>query len=173
MHIVMTVMSLVGAGLFWWYRIHAAGNAVRELSDMAGRARGAVKRRRFRNRAAESPFAAIDDPVVGAATLIIAMAQDQGVFDDEAERRLREALLPVATDSGLVDEAVIYGKWAAGQSAEASTAIRHVAPYLAQVLTPAERGQLMTMAETVIEAATGASSGRRPQVLSLQNALKL
>ncbi|WP_425416743.1 hypothetical protein [Oricola indica] len=167
MHVVITLLGLLGAGLFWWYRLRAAGVAVRTIADAAGRAHGAAKRRRFRNRAAESPFAAIDDPVVGAATVVIAMAQDQGVFDDTAEHRLRETLLPVAGSPALVDEAVIYGKWAAGQCAEASTALRHVAPYLKQTLTPAERGQLLAIAETVIDPATGTSAHREQLLRTL------
>ena len=167
MHIVISILGLLGAGLFWWYRLRAAGAAVRDVADMAGRARGAVKRRRFRNRAAVSPFAAIDDPVVGAATVIIAMAQEQGSFDDETERRLRDALVPVASRPRLVDEAVIYGKWAAGQCAEASTALRHVAPYLRETLTATERGELLAIAETVIDPSTGTPAHREQLLRSL------
>ena len=54
MHILVSILGLLGAGLFWWYRLRAAGAAVRDVADMAGRARGAVKRRRFRNRAASN-----------------------------------------------------------------------------------------------------------------------
>lgn len=167
MHIVVSILGLLGAGLFWWYRLRAAGAAVRDVADMAGRARGAVKRRRFRKRAAVSPFAAIDDPVVGAATVIIAMAQEQGSFDDETERRLREALAPVASSPGLVDEAVIYGKWAAGQCAEASTALRHVSPFLRETLSSAERGELLAIAETVIDPSTGTPAHREQLLRSL------
>lgn len=167
MHIVISVLGLLGAGLFWWYRLNAAGAAVRDIADMAGRARGAAKRRSFRNRAAESPFAAIDDPVIGAATVIIAMAEEQGAFDAEAERRLREALKPVAQNPALVDEAVIYGKWAAGQCAEASTALRHVAPLLRDTLSPAERGQLLAIAETVIDPETEPTANRGQLLRSL------
>lgn len=173
MHIVMTVLGLVGAGVFWLHRLNAAGEAVRNLSDMAGRAHGAAKRRRFRARAEESPFAAIDHPVVGAATVIIAMAQEMGRYDTTAEDRLRKALRPVAANDDLVEEALIYGKWAASQTAEASTALRHVTQYLVRTLSPAERNQLVSIAEAIIDPEDG-TPGRRQQLLrSLASGLKL
>ena len=89
MHILVSILGLLGAGLFWWYRLRAAGAAVRDVADMAGRARGAVKRRRFRNLAAGSPFADLDDPVVGDGkvveegdTTVVAMMMLRG--DNEA-----------------------------------------------------------------------------------------
>lgn len=173
MHIVMAILSIVGAGVFWWYRLNAAGEAVRNLGDMAGRAHGAVKRRRFRTRAAESPFAAIDDPVIGAATVIIAMAQEMGEFDAAAEDRLRSALRPVAANADLVEEALIYGKWAASQTVEASTALRHVTQYLVQTLTPAERNQLVSIAEAIIVPSEQASAHREQLLRSLASGLRL
>ena len=35
MHIVISILGLLGAGLFWWYRLRAAGAAVRDVADMA------------------------------------------------------------------------------------------------------------------------------------------
>ena len=173
MHIVMAVLSLVGAGAFWLYRLNAAGEAVRNLTDMAGRAHGAVKRRRFRTRAEESPFAAIDDPVVGAATVIIAMAQEMGEYDAAAEDRLRRALQPVAANDEIVEEALIYGKWAASQTVEASTALRHVTQYLVRTLTPAERNQLVSIAESIIDPEESAPAQRQQLLRSLASGLKL
>jgi hypothetical protein len=113
---------------------------------------------------AADPLAAIDDPIVGAATVIISIAREQGLFDDAAERRLRDLLKSVAGSPERANEAVIYGKWAAERCADTNTALRHVAPFLKQTLTPAERGQLLAIAETVIDPATG-TPARREQLL--------
>jgi hypothetical protein len=172
MHIIFMVISLVGLGLFWWHRLNAAGEAVRNIADVAGRARGAARRRSFRNRAAESPFAAIDDPVVGGATVVVTMAEELGGFDGEAERRLRDALRPVAKGEEHLDEAVIYAKWAAGHCVESSTAIRHVAPILNEALSNAERAEFLRISDIVL-GGTANEAARQALLRSLRVKLKV
>jgi hypothetical protein len=173
MHIIVTVLSLVGVGLFWWHRLSRAGEAARGLVDAAGRARGAAKRRKFRNKAAESPFAAIDDPIVGAATILIALQEELDGFDDAAERRLRAALGAVAPNGAIVEEAVIYGRWAAAQTAEASTALRLVGGYLAEALAAEERLELLAIAETVVPRGSGDEATRQSLLRALRTRLKV
>lgn len=155
MHVLLVIIGALGAGLFWWYRIRAASDAAGEVVDAAQRARGAIVRRNFRNKAAESPFSAIDDPIIGAATIIISMAAEQGAFDARAEKCLREELVRVARSGDIVEEAVIYGKWASEQAVDASTPMRLISPMLNDMLTPEEREELIAIAGRVLTAAEG------------------
>ncbi|MCI5077633.1 hypothetical protein [Oricola sp.] len=171
MHILVLILGAVAAAGFWWYRIRAAGQVAGEVVDAAQRARGAITRKRFRDKANKSPYTAIDDPVVAAATLIIAMAEDQGRFDDRAEASLREALGPVSRDAELVEEAIVYGKWAAAQSVDASTPMRLISPYLVETLSVEEREQLMAIAEHVMAASGGDRGAQERLIDRLRNRL--
>lgn len=149
MHILMMVLGAIGAGVFWWYRMRDAANIAGEVVDKAQRLRGAHKRKKFRDSAAKSPYAAIDDPVVAAVSAIIVMAEDCGGFDAAAEERLKESFEPIAS-SELIEEAVIYGKWAEKQGIEMSGALRLVGPSLCEMLNIDEREDVIKIASNVL-----------------------
>ncbi|MEM9574538.1 MAG: hypothetical protein AAF870_04825, partial [Pseudomonadota bacterium] len=134
MHILVMVLGVVGAAGFWFYRMRDAGRAAGEVIDSAQRFRGAVKRKRFRDKAAQSPFVAIDDPVLAAITSVIAIAAECGTWNENTKSKLNEVFLSV-TDETAIEEAVIYGEWAVKQVTEMSSALRHLGPILANMLT--------------------------------------
>lgn len=149
MPVLLTILGVIAGLGFWWYRIKGAGQAAGEIIDTAQRVRGSIKRRHFRNKAGKSAFGAIDDPVIGAAALIIAMADEAEVHDPGLDAELKGALAQVSNGPA-AEEAVIYGRWAVKDAAEASSAIRLICPMLNEKLSPDEREQLVAMAHHVI-----------------------
>lgn len=149
MHILVMILGVLGAAGFWLYRMRDAGRAAGEVIDTAQRFKGAVKRKRFRDKAAQSPFTAIDDPVLAAVTSVIAIAAECGTWNEKTKSKLNEVFLAVSNEQAL-EEAVIYGEWAVKQVTEMSGALRHLGPTLANILTIEQREELLGMAAEIL-----------------------
>ena len=50
MHVILGILGVLGALVFWYYRIRVIGQAANEVVDAAGKMRGAYNRRKFRNK---------------------------------------------------------------------------------------------------------------------------
>lgn len=158
MHIALLVLSALAGLGFWWIRLRAAGQAASEVVDAVGRARGAMRRRKIRRQAELSPVAAIDDPVIAAATLLAALADAWGT-PGEAQERAILSEIGALTSHARAQEATLYGKWAAAQIGDVDTVIDVLAPFLAGRLDEAEKGQLVAMAQAVLAADGGPEGG--------------
>lgn len=149
MHIVIMILGAIGAAGFWFYRMRDAGRAAGQVIDTAQRVKGSIRRKRFRDKAEQSPFLAIDDPVLAAVTSVIAIAAECGTWNENTKSKLNKAFLAVSDESAL-EEAVIYGEWAVKQVTEMSGALRHLGPLLASMLTVDQREDLLGMADQVL-----------------------
>ena len=165
MHILLMILGVIGAAGFWYYRMRDAGRAAGEVIDTAQRVKGAVKRKKFRDKAAQSPFAAIDDPVLAAVTSVIAISAECETWNDSTKSKLEEVFLSVS-DKAALEEAVIYGEWAVKQVTEMSGAIRHLGPILASMLSVEQREDLMGMAAQILPQ-TGESDRIREKGLNM------
>ena len=112
MHILIILIGLMGGAAFWWYRVRYLSEAAGEFADAVGRVRGSIRRKQLRKQAELSPLAAIDDPVVAAATLIVAVAVEGVPMTPVRENAILAAISGIAS-AKKADEAIIYGKWAA------------------------------------------------------------
>ncbi|KAG1651775.1 hypothetical protein GQR58_026806 [Nymphon striatum] len=130
--------GVIAAGGFWFYRMRDAGRAAGEVIDKAQRVKGAINRKRFRDKAAQSPFVTIDDPVLAAVTSVIAIAAECGTWNETTKSKLKDTFISVSNKEDL-EEAVIYGEWAVKQTTEMSGALRHTGPILASMLSADQR----------------------------------
>lgn len=146
----MIVVGAISAAMYWWYVMRDASSAVGEAVSTAQRIRGNVTRRRFRAKAQKSAFDAIDDPVVAAATLAIATA-DQSLVDIDRFADVFGRQLEAVASPAAVEEALIYGKWAIRDAGGSSSAARLIGPKLVEFLTTAEREQYVAMVQATIE----------------------
>lgn len=151
MHILVIVLGLLGGAAFWWYRVRYMSEAAGEVVDAVGRVRGSFRRKKLRQQAGLSPLAAIDDPVVAAATLIAAVASEGVPMTPVREDALNAAIKGIA-DAGKADEAIIYGTWAASQIGDANVVIDKLAPFLRDRLDESERHHLLEMTGDVAAA---------------------
>ena len=172
MHFIMAIIGVLGAAAFWWYRMKDAGKAAGEVIDTAQRVRGSIRRRNFRKKAGQSAFAAIDDPIIGAATLIVALADEAQARDPGLDDALRSALASVS-NADAAEEAVIYGRWAMKDTPEASTAFRLISPMLNEKLSPDEREQLVAMARDVVGPHAENGAALRAGLVTLRQRLGL
>lgn len=148
MHIVVMVLGALGVAAFWWYRMQYLGKAANDVVDQVGNVRGKLRRGKMLKKAAVAPVAAIDDPVVAAATVMMAIAAEDVPVSDALEARIRAAIEPIAAPAK-IDEAVIYAKWASDQVADVRTVIDQTAGFLVGKLDEAEKEQLVAMVQSV------------------------
>lgn len=146
MHIVVAIIGILGAAAFWWYRMQGIGQAASEVADVAGRVRGQFRRNAMRKKAAVAPVTAIDDPVVAAATIVMAIAAEDQLVTPEIEARVRKEIAPI-TDTEKLEEAMIYAKWATDQVADVQTVIDKAAAFLCERLSTDEKEQLVAMVD--------------------------
>lgn len=149
MHIALLVLSAIAGLGFWWIRLRAAGEAATEVVAAVGRLRGAARRRKIRKQAELSPVAAIDDPVVAAATLLTALAGDEAGLPEAREEAIRRAI-GALTSRSRAEEATLYAKWAAAQIGDADIVVDVLGRYLAARLDEPEKRQLLAMAQMVL-----------------------
>ena len=149
MHILIAIVGIIAAAAFWWYRIQYMGKAAGEVADAIGNVRGSLRRNAMRKKSAISPITAIDDPVVAAATVILAIAAEDALISDELEERLRLEVATIAASDRQVDEAVVYAKWATNQVADVPIVIDKAATLLKDTLSEHEKEQLIGMVQTV------------------------
>jgi hypothetical protein len=149
MHILMLLVAIVGGFGFWWFRLRNTAEAAKDVIDVAERARGAFRRRRFRSKVEGSTLTAVDDPALAAAIMMAGIASLKGVAPSRtAEDRIRHDLatrIGAADPDGMTAHAV----WAAGQVADPNEISRALAKLWRDRLSPVERQDLLDMASTI------------------------
>jgi uncharacterized tellurite resistance protein B-like protein len=149
MHIVMLIVAIAGGFGFWWFRLRQSAEAARDVVDAAERARGALRRRRFKAKVEGSTLTAVDDPALAAAIMMAGIAAQKGVAPSrKAEDSIRRHL---ATRIGVADPdgMTSYAVWAAGQVTDPNSMSRTLAKLWRERLQPAERQELLEMVWSV------------------------
>jgi len=160
---------LAGAGV-WYFRLRMLGDATSEIADLAGRARGAYRRNKFRKLAEGATLAAIDDPALAAAVLLYALANEGPQNLDKSQAEIRAQLSAVVPAEDL-EELLSYAQWAARDVVDPRDAVRRFKPLWREKLTADERLHLIGMAEAVV-AQSGAGGGSQKLTLeALRGAL--
>ena len=146
MPFLLTLIAIVGGIGAWWWRAKNAAEAGGKAIDHAQRLRGQVRRKRAREAASFAPVAAIDDPVVAAATLMRFVAGDEGW--PTARHEARRALGEIADDER-IEEAVTYAEWAAKQVEHERRSIDELGTKLRDWLDAPERDRMLGMLDAV------------------------
>jgi len=150
MHIVLIVLGVLGAAAVWWYRLKMMGDAANEVASQVGRVQGHFRRQKLRKKAAVAPVAAIDDPVVAAATVMMAIAAEDAVVSDALKDRVSNTVSGIAASAQKADEAVTYAIWASNQVADVQTVIDQTAGFLTDRLSEDEKEELVGMVQSVV-----------------------
>lgn len=172
MHILLIVLGLLGGAAFWWYRLKMMNDAAGEVVDAVGRVRGQMRRKQIRRTNELSPLTAIDDPVIAASTLIVALLSDGVPLIPAREEALNKEIDAIAAP-GKTEEAVTYAKWAAGQIDDATVVIDKLAPFLANKLDEQEKHGLLDMVRRTATADSTPIPTLEPRMRRLRQKLGL
>lgn len=146
------LLSVAAFIIFWWFRARRLGEAADTVIDLAGRAKGAYSRNRFRNKANASVLTGVTDPRTAAATLLyglVAMKQPVSLFDeDKIDAQLETVCMMSARER---QEAMAFAAWASGQVADVNEIVRRFVPLWLNELREPQRKELVDMALDVAE----------------------
>ncbi|MBA1154995.1 hypothetical protein [Microvirga mediterraneensis] len=111
-------------------------------------ARGAYRRKRFRNKAENSPIEAVDDPAAAAVAMLIALASERGTLSPATEQAIKAEMEQVM---GLtpVDEVFTFAKWVAEHATDSNTLSLRFSRLWLAALQPSERMDLHAMATRI------------------------
>jgi hypothetical protein len=154
MHILLGLFAILAAGAFWWWRIKMVGEAASEVHDMAGRAWGKYKRKKFLNKVNDSPLEVIDDPATAAVILMNVIQTEDGHTGPEAEAAIKRE---VVENMGIADplEIMTFGKWTAGHATDVNNVILRYGKIWSENLSPKELEGLVDMATRISKGASG------------------
>ncbi|MGI9463195.1 MAG: hypothetical protein ACR2OM_04615 [Aestuariivirgaceae bacterium] len=160
MHILIGILTVLGAAAFWYYRMKHIGKAAGEVIDTAERMRGAYRRRKFRNKSEGSILTAIEDPVAAAAVMMVSVAQAEGPISSGTETLIKRHIRSVSSDQD-TDEEYVFAKWVCEQIVDPNNISMKLAKLWTSSLDHSERLALVDMVRQV------ASADREPNAIQL------
>jgi hypothetical protein len=161
---------IAGIGV-WYYRLRVLRDIGGDLADLAGRARGAYRRRRFRQQADEAALGTIDDPALAAAVFLYALANEDKSSLHKAGPVIQAQLAPLIAPERLA-ELLSHAQWAARDIVDPGDVVRRFKPLWREVLTVTERRQLVAMAEAVAAQSNESPPGMTLSIEALRTAFR-
>lgn len=152
MAIIAVIAAIIGGIGVWWWRAQQLKGAADSVIDVAGKARGAISRARFRQRAGQSVLAGVDSPGMAAATLLYSLAALRHPVTLADEQKI-DGLLETVCRMNKQDreDAIAFAAWASGQVADTNDIVRRFLPMWEQALEREPRRELVGMAVTIAE----------------------
>lgn len=165
----LIIAAIIGV-VVWHSRLRAAKHIFDEAADGLGRAKGAYNRKKFQKKANLSPLMSIDDPVLGAAVLLVSLAEIRLPLSSADEGKLAE-LLEDKTGLENAEEHIAYARWACREVPDVNQVIRRLRPLWKERLSPDEREDLVSMAEEICSYRQPASSQQKNAIRRLASAI--
>jgi uncharacterized tellurite resistance protein B-like protein len=151
----------------------AAGEAVTDAADMAGRIWGKYKRKKFLNRVDDSPLAVIDDPATAAVVLMHVVAAEDGALGPAKEEAIKHEVIETMKIADAA-ELLTFGKWTASHAIESKGIMMRYGKLWLDGLSKHERNDLVSMVERVMLAGQDVmSSDQRARLDFLRQRLGL
>jgi hypothetical protein len=150
MQILLAIIGLAAGAAFWWWRLKMLGEAANDASNMAGRAWGKYKRKKFLGKVNDSPIAVIDDPATAAVVLLYTMVTEDGALGPETETLIKnEVIATIAPEDPT--ELLTFGKWTAGHASDCNNIILRYGEIWRNKLNEGEKQGLVAMVKRVLE----------------------
>jgi len=172
MHILLSVLGFAGAFGYYWFVLRNAGDAVGNLLDSVGRARGAYRRSRFRKKAEASTIHAIDDPRTAAVVMAVAVAGCEGAISAEQDESLKQAMIHLIGVEDPVAE-LIFAKWAAADISDPDIISRQLSRLWKSSLNKEQRKQLVDIVSHVAAIGGDLSHGQARAIRLLRTRLDI
>jgi uncharacterized tellurite resistance protein B-like protein len=172
MHILGIIIAIVAGLGFWWWRIQQAREAAASMIDLAGKAKGAISRARFKAKAGSSVLAGVEDPGTAAATLLYslsAMKRPVTLSDEDRIDGLLERVCRLNKRERA--DALAFAAWAAVQVADTNEIVRRFLPLWERTLEEVQRRELIDMALEIAEAGGAPSDAQSAAIKKLSEGL--
>jgi uncharacterized tellurite resistance protein B-like protein len=166
MHILLAIVSIIGAAALLIMRLGTVARSSREIGDLAGDVMGAARRAKLRRSADASPLSTLDDPREAAVALMVAIAKTEGDLTEAQSRYIeRMAVDRLGFQNG--KEAIALGRWLCQGSIEPGHAIYRVIGLIGSQCDEEQKRDIISMMTEV------SSIGSAPAPIQLQAIQKL
>ncbi|TRW98293.1 hypothetical protein FNJ84_05810 [Paracoccus sp. M683] len=170
---VFAIIGALAAAGFWIWRIRMAGEAARELGNMANDVLGAARALGFRRRANTHPADSIDDPELAITATAMAFLELDGLPSREDQQALAQSLTKqLASTRTKIEEMMIVGRWLVNECNGPQPAITRLAKRLARL----DRGAFQTLLPVlndIGQRAGGLSDRQRDALADIARVMKL
>ena len=170
MHILAILGAIVAGAGIWYWRFKAMRDVGSDVLDAAGRLRGAYRMHNFKKKAEGSVLASVDDPALGAAIFLFALANEAEGAAHLAGPEIRRQLASIVP-ADKMDEFLAYAEWAARSVVDARDCVRRFKTLWREHLTIAEREELVGMAGAVAALAPARAHSQTLAIEALGTAL--
>ena len=170
MHILAILGAIVAGAGIWYWRFKAMRDVGSDVLDAAGRLRGAYRMHNFKKKAEGSVLASVDDPALGAAIFLFALANEAEGAAHLAGPEIRRQLASIVP-ADKMDEFLAYAEWAARSVVDARDCVRRFKTLWREHLTIAEREELVGMAGAVAALAPARAHSQTLAIEALDTAL--
>ena len=127
MHILLGILGVLSAAMYWYWRMKSAGEAAGELTNAANDVRLAIRRFGYMRNRKTHPVDCVDDPRLAAAGIVAAIASmDAPLSQAEIDMLTAEAGAVFGTDAGEAVDITAFGRWIAGQCQTPEDAVRRL-----------------------------------------------
>jgi hypothetical protein len=176
MPFLLIALTVLSAAAFWYFRMRDVGQAAGDIVDQAQRVRGAYRRRQFRQKVGSSPINAVDDPVLAATAMLVALAalsaSPSGRLSEKAEAAIKSEMRAIMNVAE-IDEAFTFAKWVADHAADPNHLSLKFSKLWLTELNATERADLLAMASRVAEVEGPPSILQRDALVRLKDRLGL
>lgn len=172
MALLALIVAVLGGAGYWWWRVQMMRDAASGVLDLAGKAKGAVSRARFKHRAGTSVLAGVDSPGMAAATLVyslMAMKRPPGLSEQDKIDQMLETTCRMNKKER--EDALAFASWASGQVADTNEVVRRFMPLWQDALHGEERQQLVDMALEAADLGGGPTDAQASVVKRLSEGL--
>ena len=131
MHILIGIVTLLGALAVWYWRFKMAREAGGELLDAASDLKSAVRRLKYKRKHDKHPADSIDDARLAASGIAVAVAtMDAPLSQAEISALSASAQRTFNIGAGEADDIVAFGRWIADQCGTQGEAVRRLSKAL-------------------------------------------
>ncbi|MEM9062852.1 MAG: TerB family tellurite resistance protein [Pseudomonadota bacterium] len=153
MNILIGLIAIIGAALFWYYRTKAMREAAADMTDGVDDIRLKIRRLINRRKYDTHPADSVDDARLAASGLVIAIAtMDAPLSQAEINTLSREAQETFGVTEREALDIVSYGRWVSGECGTAEEAVRRLVRRIDDLAGPEAGPDLVRMIETVATA---------------------
>lgn len=166
MPIILAILAIAGAVIFWMSRARNAAHAASDVVDMAETVLGAARRFGFRRKANQHPVDSIEDPKVAIGGLATAFLELSGLPTTEEKQALTIGLQSTLNlNRADAEELVILGHWFVNCCNGAQPAITRLAKKLSKISGPEGLTQSLEVIQKIAEAGGGVISPNQGEAL--------
>jgi uncharacterized tellurite resistance protein B-like protein len=153
MHILVAVVTALGAiGVILW-RLHMAAEAAKGLAETASDARGLFRRWRWQRKLASNPLDLVQDPREAAVAMMVAVAQSDGAMTDrERHVIIAELVARIGATERQAEELLAHGRWLTRDVRDIDYCLDKLAPLIKRQCSSDQKRDVLEMLHKVASA---------------------